>query len=63
MRQEGKQAVPAFLPDGGTFQRKMGKRTIEEPMAHQIVSNAFRQTVFDNELTGFIFKQVWNSEE
>ncbi len=37
-------------------------KIIDEPLAHQFVSDDFRQTVLENGLTGFIFKEVWDSE-
>lgn len=35
----------------------------EFPRAHIFVSDDFKSAVEDSELTGFIFKEVWNSEK
>lgn len=35
----------------------------DEPLGSPFVTDDFRNTVINNELTGFIFRQVWDSEE
>jgi hypothetical protein len=38
-------------------------KIIDEPTRKAFVSDAFRDTVLNNNLTGFKFKFIWDSEQ